>query len=145
VIWRLVPLSVALLLATPALAEDVDLNQTLADLGSQVGDKERMDRLGATKVELNQVRGWLTDATNAVKENAAKKARRLFDLVRSQIRLVDQLIVASQVEDEATRVEREIERTRQDLARLKGQLEDKQTQIRALKMRESDSAGEGKR
>ena len=137
-----VPLGIVLLFAVPAWAEDTDLDQTIADLGSQTGDKERVDNLGATKVEVSQVRGWLTDATNAVKEKEAKKARRCFDLIRAQMRLIDELITLSQIENEAARLEADIGRTRQQNARLKAQLDDKRVQIRALKLNEQR---EGKR
>jgi predicted nucleic acid-binding Zn-ribbon protein len=127
---------VLLLLAAPARGEDTDLTQTISDLGSQAGDKEKIDTLGASKVEISQIRGWLTDATNAVQQSAAKKARRLFDLVRAQMRLVERLVAAAQLEHEAARLDREITRTRQSVASLKEKLDDRRAQLRASKQRE---------
>ena len=134
---RLILLGLVGLLAAPAWAEEpADLEQTITDLSSQTGDKERIDRLGATKVEVNQIRTWLTNATNSVKENAAKVARRFFDLIRAQMKLVDQLISLSQIDNEAVRLEREVAKTKQRIATMTGQLEEKRVQLRALKMRE---------
>ncbi|HEY3354331.1 MAG TPA: hypothetical protein VGQ83_13850 [Polyangia bacterium] len=133
---RLLTLGVLLLLAAPARGEDTDLTQTISDLGSQAGDKEKIDTLGASKVEISQIRGWLTDATNAVQQSAAKKARRLFDLVRAQMRLVERLVAAAQLEHEAARLDREITRTRQSVASLKEKLDDRRAQLRASKQRE---------
>ena len=134
---RLILLGLVGLLAAPAWAEEpADLEQTITDLSSQTGDKERIDRLGATKVEVNQIRTWLTTATNSVKENAAKVARRFFDLIRAQMKLVDQLISLSQIDNEAVRLEREVAKTKQRIATMTGQLEEKRVQLRALKMRE---------
>jgi hypothetical protein len=134
---RLIPLAMMMLLAAPAWAEEpADLDQTITDLNSQAGDKERIDSRGATKVELSQIRGWLTNATNSVKENAAKVARRFFDLVRAQMKLVDQLISLSQVDAEAARLERDVAKTKERIATMTTQLEEKRVQLRALKMRE---------
>jgi hypothetical protein len=135
---RLVLLAMVTLLTVPARAEEpADLEQTITDLNSQTGDKERIDTQGATRVELSQIRGWLTNATNAVKENAAKVARRFFDLVRAQMKLVDQLIALAQVDAEATRLEREAAKTKERITTMTTQLEEKRVQLRALKLRES--------
>jgi chromosome segregation ATPase len=134
---RLVLLAMIGLLAAPAWAEEpADLAQTITDLNSQAGDKERIDAQGATKVELSQIRGWLTGATNSIKENASKVARKLFDLVRAQMKLVDQLISLSQADAEAARVEREVAKTKQRISTMTTQLEEKRIQLRALKLRE---------
>lgn len=136
---RLVLLGVALLLAAPVHAEEpADLEQTITDLNSQTADKERIDKEGATKVELSQIRGWLTNATNSIKENAVKVARRFFDLVRAQMKLVDQLITLSSIDTEATRLERDVARTKQSISAMSQQLEEKRVQLRALKLRESE-------
>jgi hypothetical protein len=137
---RLVPLAMMVLLAAPAWADEpADLDQTITDLNSQTGDKERIDKEGATKVEISQIRGWLTNATNAVKEHAAKAARRFFDLVRAQMKLVDQLIAVAQVDSEATRLERDVAKTKDRIAKMTTQLEEKRVQLRALKLREGDT------
>ena len=137
---RLILLAMMMLLTAPAWAEEpADLDQTITDLNSQAGDKERIDKEGATKVELSQIRGWLTAATNAVKENAAKVARRFFDLVRAQMKLVDQLVSVSQLDTEATRLEREVSKTKERIVKMTGQLEEKRVQLRALKLREGDA------
>jgi hypothetical protein len=137
---RLVLLAAMVLLAAPAWAEEpADLEQTITDLSSQTGDKERIDKMGATKVELSQIRGWLTNAANAVKENAAKAARRFFDLVRAQMKLVDQLISVSQVDSEAARLERDVAKTKERIAKMTAQLEEKRVQLRALKLREREA------
>jgi hypothetical protein len=136
---RLFLLGVALLVATPAWAEETgDLEQTITDLGSQATDKERIDKRGASKVELSQIRGWLTDATNAVKESGTKVVRRFLDLVRAQMKLVDELIGLSQVEQELARLQRDIGKTKQSIATLGGRLEEKRAHLRALKMREGE-------
>jgi hypothetical protein len=137
---RLVLLAMVVLVAVPAWADEpADLDQTITDLNSQTGDKERIDKEGATKVELSQIRGWLTNATNAVKEHAAKAARRFFDLVRAQMKLVDQLIGVAQMDAEAARLEREVIKTKERIARMTSQLEEKRIQLRALKLREGDA------
>ena len=137
---RLILLAMVVLLAAPAWAEEpADLDQTITDLNSQTGDKERIDKEGATKVELSQIRGWLTNATNAVKEHAAKAARRFFDLVRAQMKLVDQLIVVAQLDSEASHLEREVAKTKERIVRMTTQLEEKRIQLRALKLREGES------
>ena len=136
---RPILMAVALLLAAPARAEEpADLEHTIADLNSQAGDKERIDKEGATKVELSQIRGWLTNATNSIKENAVKVARRFFDLIRSQMKLVDQLISLSQIDGEAARLERDVAKTKQNISSMTLQLEEKRIQLRALKLRESE-------
>jgi len=136
---RPILMAVALLLAAPARAEEpADLEHTIADLNSQAGDKERIDKEGATKVELSQIRGWLTNATNSIKENAVKVARRFFDLIRSQMKLVDQLISLSQIDAEAARLERDVAKTKQNISSMTLQLEEKRIQLRALKLRESE-------
>ncbi|MBI5478941.1 MAG: hypothetical protein HY906_08805 [Deltaproteobacteria bacterium] len=134
---RLVLMAMVMFLAAPAWAEEpADLEQTITDLNSQAGDKERIDTQGATKVELSQIRGWLTNATNSVKENAAKVARKFFDLVRVQMKLVDQLISLSQIDAEVARLERDVAKTKERIATMTTQLEEKRVQLRALKLRE---------
>jgi chromosome segregation ATPase len=123
------------LMAAPAQAEDADLQQTLSDLTSQTADKEKMDTLGATRVELSQTRGWLDAATNAIKEEAEEKCRRFFDLVRAQLKLLDELIALSKLEEEANQLDQAIAAAQQNFQAAKSQLEDKQAQIRALKIK----------
>jgi hypothetical protein len=123
------------LMAAPAQAEDADLQQTLSDLTSQTADKEKMDTLGATRVELSQTRGWLDAATNAIKEEAEEKCRRFFDLVRAQLKLLDELIALSKLEEEANQLDQAIAAAEQNFRAAKSQLEDKQAQIRALKIK----------
>ncbi len=136
---RLVLVGMVLALAAPVRAEEpADLEQTITDLNSQAGDKERIDKEGATRVELSQIRGWLTNATNSIKENAVKVARRFFDLVRAQMKLVDQLITLSHIDGEATRLERDVARTKQSISSMSLQLEEKRIQLRALKLRERE-------
>jgi len=135
---RLVALGLLLLLAAPAMAEEADLEQTISDLGSQAADKERIDTLGAGKVEISQIRGWLTDATNAVKAKAVKAARRLFDLVRTQMKLVDQLVATSQVEKETARLQRDIRQTKSRIEDLTAKLGEKRSRLRAMKLREGE-------
>ena len=129
---------IVLLAPAQALAEDADLQRTISDLSSQTSDKEKMDALGATKVELSQIRGWLNDATNAVKEEAEKKCRRLFELVRAQLKLVDELITLSKIDDEARRLEQAIAGAQKKHQAAKNQLDDKVAKLRALKMKEKE-------
>ena len=125
-----------LLLSTPARAEDDDLNRTVSDLSGQAGDKEKMDAKGAAKVEISQMRGWLDAALNAIKEDAKKKARRMFELVRAQLKLVDGLITLSRAKNELAALEQERTQLRQAVGKAKSQLEDKRAQLRALKITE---------
>jgi len=127
-----VVIGLSLCCAGSARADVADLQQTLSDLRSQAGDKEKMDVLGATKVELSQISGWLNDATNAVKLEAGKKARRFFNLVRVQIKLVDQLVTLSKLQQRAKQLEDNISGLKQQMASAKGQLEDKRVQIKVL-------------
>lgn len=129
--------ALVLLLASPALAEEDDLQQTVSDLTSQTTDKEKMDTLGATRVELSQIRGWLNDATNAIKEEAKGKTRRLFELVRAQLKLVDELVALSKIDDEASRLQQQISQVKAKLSASKSELEEKKATLRALKMQES--------
>lgn len=126
----------ALLLSLPALAEDDDLNRTVTDLSGQAADKEKMDTQGAAKVEVSQMRGWLDAALNAIKEDAKKKARRMFELVRAQLKLVDGLITLSRAKQELAALERERGQLRQAASKAKSQLEEKRAQLRALKITE---------
>ncbi len=125
---------VALLLASTARAEDGDLEQTIADLNGQASDKERIDQQGVARVEISQVRGWLTDATNSVRQKTPKKARRFFDLVRSQMKLIDQLVKVAAVENEAARLEREVGAVGKQNANLRRELDEKRVKVRALRM-----------
>jgi len=127
-----------LLLAGPAFAGEGDLQQTVSDLTSQTADKEKMDDLGATRVELSQVRGWLNDATNAIKEEAEGTTRRLFELVRAQLTLIDELTALSKVEDEASRLLQQISQVKATLSAAKSELDEKKAKLRALKMKESE-------
>ena len=122
---------------SPALAEDAsgDMMQTISDLRSQSDDKEKIDSLGATRVELSQIRTWLGDATNAMQEEAEEKARRIFARTRAQLRLVDQLIALSKVQDRVRKLERGLSEARQAAAAAKSELEEKRARLRALKMR----------
>lgn len=124
----------SLLCAGTAHADVADLKQSLSDLRSQADDKEKMDTLGATKVELSQVSGWLDDATNAIKLEAEKKARRFFTLVRAQLKLVDQLVVLAKLQQEAKKLEADISGLKEQKASAKSQLEDKRVQLKALQM-----------
>jgi len=134
----LAALSLVLLLAAPARAEESDMKHTVLDLTAQASDKEKMDSLGATKVELSQIRGWLNDATNAIKEEAEKKTKRLFELVRAQLVLVQELVSQSKIKDEADKLEQEVSQVRQKAAAAKHTLEEKQAQVRALKMKDAE-------
>ncbi len=121
--------------ATPARAEDDDLNRTVTDLSGQAGAKEK-DSRGAAKVEISQMRGWLDAALNAIKEDSKKKARRMFELVRSQLKLVDSLIALARAKDELSRLERERTQLKQALGKERSQLDEKRAQLRALKINE---------
>jgi len=104
---RLILLGLVGLLAAPAWAEEpADLEQTITDLSSQTGDKERIDRLGATKVEVNQIRTWLTTARLGEGERGQGGAPLLRPDPGAD-ELVDQLISLSQIDNEAVRLERE--------------------------------------
>jgi uncharacterized membrane protein YgaE (UPF0421/DUF939 family) len=135
---RLVPLGLLLLVSVPVHAEEPDLEQTITDLGSQASDKERLDAFGAGKVEISQIRGWLTDATNAVKRNAVKTARQCFELVRAQMKLVDQLVAVAQAEHEAARLDKEIAAAKSRIGHLTARLAEKRSQLRAVKLREGE-------
>ena len=116
--------------------ETDDLKQTVSDLTAQTADKEKMDSLGATKVELNQLRTWIQTAQNAIQEEAEKKTRRFFTLIRSQLKLVDELIGLSRVEDQQAKLQREITAQKTLLGATKKQLLDKQARLRALNMKD---------
>ena len=81
--------------AGPALADAADLQQAISDLGSQASDKERIDAENAARIELNEVRTWLQDATNKLKEEEEEWCRLVLERVRAQLRMVDQLISLS--------------------------------------------------
>ena len=117
-----------------ALAEDADLKQTIADLTAQSRDKERLDARGAVKIELNQIRTWISEAQNAIDEKKEKLCREIFDRVRAQLRLVDELVALSQLEAEARRLEQGLASARNGAAAAKRKLEDRQAQLRALKI-----------
>jgi hypothetical protein len=129
-----------LLLSLPAMADEEettgDLTQSVSDLSSQTDDKEKMDALGATRVEVSQIRSWISDATNSIKEEAERKTRRIFERIRAQLKLVDQLIALSKLEDEASKLEQQVSETKQKAAAAKSELEEKKAKLRALKMRE---------
>ena len=128
-----------MLIGTSALAEEAsDLKQTISDLQSQAADKDRMDEHRATRVELSQVQGWLNDATNAVREEATAKCRRLFDLVRAQFKLIDELVALSKLNHQIQTVKATIAKAQQAAETAKGELENKKAKLRALKRRESE-------
>jgi hypothetical protein len=131
-------LSAALALLTtlpgPARGDATDLKQTIADLSSQAKDKTRMDTLGVAKIELSQVRTWLDDASNAVKEDEEEKCRKALDRIRAQIELVDQLVVLSQLEAQAKRVAAALAKAEKALSEAQRELEDKRAKVRALRM-----------
>lgn len=132
-----VTVSIRLLPAAMAAAAESDLSQTISDLRSQASDKEKMDALGATRVELSQIRTWLNDATNAVKEEAEERCRRVFELVRAQLKLVDELTALSKIENEAKRLAQAIAKAKHSYQSAKSQLEGKQAELRALKLKDS--------
>ena len=125
---------VALLaLGAPALADEGDLKQTHSDLSAQTEDKQRLDTLGAVKVELAQTRSWLAEAANAIKEEKAKVTRKLFERVRAQLKMMDQRIALSQVQAELRKLEQALAGARQGLANARKQLEDKRVQLKVMK------------
>jgi hypothetical protein len=127
-------LAVLLLLvaSAPALAADADLKQTVTDLSAQTDDKERLDTAGAVKVEISQLRTWLNEATNAIKEDKEKICRELFERSRAQLKLVDQLAALAQLENEAKKLEDAVSSARKGMQAARRKLEDKQVQLRAL-------------
>jgi 6-pyruvoyl-tetrahydropterin synthase len=133
----LLPAVALVMLATvvpAALAEDADLKQTTADLTAQSRDKERLDTRGAVKIELDQIRTWLSEAQNAINEKKEKLCREIFDRVRAQLKLVDELVALSQLEAEAKRLEQGLANARKAAANAKSKLEERQAQLRALKI-----------
>jgi len=127
---------VVLIRVPDARAEDADLQQTVTDLKGQTNDKERMDSLGASRVELSQIRTWLSDATNAIKEEAEKKSRQIFELIRAQLKLVDEQTSFSKLDDEARKLEQQVTEVKQKAEALRGRLDDKKARLRALKMKD---------
>ncbi len=115
-------------------AEDEDLQQSINDLSGQTDDKQRLDTQGAVKVELNEVRTWLGQATNAVKEGQEKKCRRIFQLVREQLKLIDQLIELSKLEARARALEDKNAKAQQEVNAAKQLLEEKQAKLKAYKL-----------
>jgi len=130
--------ALAFLWTPPAHASEArDLEQTIQDLHSLADAKEKLDRHGAARVELAEIRTWLRAATNAVKEEAEKAARRHLDLVRAQVRLIDRIISLSKLEHEAKRLDHEIESTKKRIEGLTAELEEKRVKLRAMKLRET--------
>lgn len=126
---------VLLLLVSPvSLADEGDLKQTIDDLTAQTADKQRLDEHGATQVEISHIQTWISDATNAVKEDEPKKCRRAFNRIREQLKLVDELIKLSKLEASATGLEELIARITRANETNKSQLLDKEAKLRALKM-----------
>lgn len=119
--------------SSPALADEGDLQQTLSDLSAQVDDKQRLDTEGAVKVELSQARSWLNDATNAVKEKKTKLARKIFDRIRAQLKMMDQRIALSQVQAELRKLEQALQNARKGLAAARKELENKRVQLKVMK------------
>ncbi len=120
--------------AATVRAESGDLKQTITDLTGQSEDKRRLDTTGAARLELEQLRGWLSDATNAVKEEKEKLCRQIFDRIRGQLGLIDQLISLGQAEAEAKKLEQALASAQKGLAAAKRKLDDRRVQLRALKL-----------
>jgi hypothetical protein len=132
-----ITMATALLVVTAsAQAEDADLKQTVSDLTSQTDDKERMDVLGSSKVEVSQLRTWLGDATNAIKEEAEKKCRQIFERIRSQLKLVDEQTAHAKLDDEARKLEQQIAEIKTTSETLSRKVQDKKAKLRALKMKD---------
>jgi hypothetical protein len=127
-------LVVVLLLPAAANAGDDDLKQTIADLTGQTRDKERMDTLGAVKIEISDARTWLAAASNAVKESDEDKCRQLLTRIRLQLVLIDQLVGLSQIKARAEKLTKEIRDVHASVRSAKTELEQKQAKVRALKM-----------
>lgn len=123
-----------LLLIAVAGAETADLEQTVTDLNSQTDDKERMDTLGSSKVEINQIRTWLSDAANAIKEEDETKCRKVFERARIQLKLIDEQVALSKLDEQARGLEQQVSAIKQKADAAKRQLEEKQAKLRALKM-----------
>lgn len=122
------------LLVGAALADKGELQQSISDLSSQTSDKQRLDTLGAARVELSQVRTWLTEAENAVKEDQEDLARRALERVRAQLTLVQELTALSQRERETQRLEQALANARRGLQSAKKKLDEKHVELRALKL-----------
>jgi len=122
-----------LLSASAARAQDEDLPQTIADLSSQTADKERLDTLGTARVEINQIRVWLTEAKNAVKEEEEETCRMILNRVRAQLRLVDELVLLSQLKADLGRLEEALATAKKVVLSAKKNLEEKLAKIRAMK------------
>jgi hypothetical protein len=122
-----------LVTSSTAWAEDADLKQTIADLTSQTNDKQRLDTHDAAKVELSQIRSWLSEAANAVQEEKEARCRQLFELARAQLLLVDQLVLLDQISVEVKKIEKGLAAVKQVLSNAKKRLEEQQAQIRAQK------------
>ncbi len=129
----LLSLMLLLLSAPAAWAQDEDLPQTIADLSSQTADKERLDTLGTARIEINQIRVWLTEATNAIKEDEEEMCRLILQRVRAQLRLVDELILQSQLKADLQRLEKALVTAKRVFQDAKRSLEDKLAKIRAMK------------
>jgi hypothetical protein len=105
----------------------------LTDLSAQTDDKQRLDTRGACKVELSHARAWLTDADNAIREDEPELARKAFDRVRAQLKMLDQRIALSQLQAQLGRIEQALQKARAGLEQAKNQLVDKRVKLKVLK------------
>jgi uncharacterized coiled-coil protein SlyX len=95
-----------------------------------------MDQHEAAKIELAQIETWLAEAANAIKEEQEERARRLFDRVRLQLKLVDELIALSKADMRVDKLRAELGQLEAKVKSARETLQDKQAKIRALKMTE---------
>lgn len=121
-----------------ASADATDLLQTIRDLRAQARDKARLDSAGAARIELNEVDGWLGDATNAAQEDKEELARRIFDRVRTQLALVDQLVELARLERKVSASRDRLEALRDANGDAKRRLADANARIRAHKIKKGE-------
>ena len=117
-----------------AFADDADLKQSISDLSSQTTDKERMDQHGATRVEVSEIRTWLQEATNAAQEEKEDECRALFDRVRAQLVLVDELIKLSKLKAYFRQQQQQYASMQREAQSAKQRLDEVEAKNRALEM-----------
>ena len=135
----LLTMVVGSLIAGPAWAGSSDLAQSISDLDSQTNDKERMDTHAAARVQLSEIRTWLGEARNAVKEEEEETCRRIFDRVRLQLKLVDRVIELSSLRAQLDKANGMLQAAKAKLEQTQTTLAKKKATLRALKMKEKQS------
>lgn len=131
-IRRLVVVGLGGLLCSPAIAETDEFARQIDAQRAAMGGLKRLDREGAAKAELLELRAWLDEALREQSTGAIERAEELLVRCQAQAELIRHLVESASLRARVQSRETHVEGLRRKIDRVRGALDEALTRKKAL-------------